>query len=158
GLLGKTVKTAVACLAALTIAAMPASSPGQERSAPPMDEAIERQPYRILFYLGCDPFARIDERLRIELLRRWQVLARRFVGAPWVVTLAEPGSPLGNVVLEAADPAAFAGLGQFDKVWVARVTRSEVDSTLALSGREYDSVTRRVGPLQRRTIPSLSDA
>jgi hypothetical protein len=111
-----------------------------------------------LFYLGCDADARIDEGLRVELLRRWQVLARRFVGAPWVVTLAEPGSSLGNIDLEAAEPASFAGLEQYDKVWVVRITRPDADSSLVLSGREYDVVTRRVGPLQRRSLPSLGDA
>ncbi len=108
--------------------------------------------------MGCDPKACIDEGLRVELLHRWQVLARRFVGAPWVVTLAEPGSPLGNVDLGSTEPAAFAGIASYDKVWVARITRSDVDSSLILSGREYDAVTRRVGPLQSRSVPSLGDA
>ncbi len=149
---------AVALVIGSLMVSLPPPSRGQDHSAPSVGEAIERQPYRILFYLGCDPSARIDEALRVELLRRWQVLARRFVGAPWVVTLAEAGSPLGRVDLEAADPASFVGLGSYDKVWVVRITRSESDSGLVLSGREYDAVTRRVGPLQRRGLPSLGDA
>jgi len=136
----------------------PAPTRGQDVSAPPVGEAIERQPYRILFYLGCDPSARIDEELRVELLRRWQVLARRFVGAPWVVTLAERGSPLGRIDVEAALPTDFAGLGAYDKVWVVFINRSESESALVLSGREYDAVTRRIGPLQRRALPALGDA
>jgi hypothetical protein len=152
------LRIAVGCVFALLFAALPPSAPAQDRAGPPLDEAVERQPYRILFYLGCDRSARIDEELRVELLRRWQVLARRFVGAPWVVTLAEPGSPLGNVDLETADPAAFAGIAPYEKIWVMRITRSDVDSSLVISGREYDTVTRRVGPLQRRALPSLSDA
>ncbi|MGO9916757.1 MAG: hypothetical protein ACLQIB_18920 [Isosphaeraceae bacterium] len=149
---------AVALLVASLIVVLPGTLRAQERAAPRVDEAIERQPYRILFHLGCDPGARIDEGLRVELLRRWQVLARRFVGAPWVVTIAEPASSLGSVDLEAADPASFAGVGAYDKVWVVRITRSAFDSGLVLSGREYDAVTRRVGPLQRRGLPSLGDA
>jgi hypothetical protein len=145
-------------LGGLFTAMLPAPAQGQDRPAPPVDEAIERQPYRILFYLGCDPSARIDEELRVELLRRWQVLSRRFVGAPWVVTLAERGSSLGRVDLEANNPAAFAGLGPYDKIWVVRINQPDSDSGLLLSGREYDSVTRRVGPLQRRGLQSLADA
>jgi len=149
---------ALALAISVFILALPASLHGQDRSAPKVDEAIERQPYRILFHLGCDPPARIDEGLRVALLRHWHVLARRFVGAPWVVTLAEPGSSLASIDLEAAAPAAFANVGSYDKVWVVRITRSESDSGLVLSGREYDAVTRRVGPLQRRGLPSLGDA
>jgi hypothetical protein len=142
----------------LLLPGLPVQMSAQEPASPPVDEAIERQPYRILFYLGCGPSARIDETLRVELLKRWQVLARRFVGAPWVTTLAERNSALGNVDLIATEPAVFAGVGDYDKVWVVRITRSDGDSSLVLSGREYDAVTRRVGPLQRRSLPSLDDA
>ena len=42
---------------------------------------------------GLIPSARIDEATGAALIRDWQVLVRRFVGAPWVVTIADPPKP-----------------------------------------------------------------
>ena len=47
---------------------------------------------------------------RADLLREWQVLVRRFIGAPWVVSIADPSSPLANLDLEALEPEAFCEL------------------------------------------------
>ena len=127
-------------------------------SSSPETEAIERRPYRISFHIGFDPSARIDEAKRAALIRDWQVMARRFIGAPWVVTIADPSSPLTNFELDALEPDAFASDATFDKVWVVRVARIESGSGLVFTGREYDTATRRLGPLQLRLVPALSDA
>jgi len=121
-------------------------------------EPIERRPYRISLHMGFDPSARIDELKRADLIREWQILVRRFIGAPWVVTIADPPYPLANLELDSLDPSDFGSVGTFDKVWVVRVARSESDSVLVFRGREYDASTRQVGPLQVRAVSALSDA
>ncbi len=84
------------------------------RAAP--KEPIEHRPYRISFHLGCDPAARFDELRRAELLREWQVLVRRFIGTPWVLSIAASSSPLCARDPATVDNAAFAGFTDFDKV------------------------------------------
>jgi hypothetical protein len=121
-------------------------------------EAVERQPYRISLHIGFDPLARIDEAKSAALIREWQVLVRRFIGAPWVVTIAGPSSPLSNVQVETLEPDAIVNVGPFDKVWVMRIAPQDTGSGLVFAGREYDSATRRLGPLQVRIVPALSDA
>jgi hypothetical protein len=121
-------------------------------------EAVERQPYRISLHIGFDPLARIDEAKSAALIREWQVLVRRFIGAPWVVTIAGPSSPLSNVQVETLEPDAIVNVGPFDKVWVMRIAPQDTGSGLVFTGREYDSATRRLGPLQVRIVPALSDA
>jgi hypothetical protein len=148
---------------ALSLLAVPRSF-AQEPNPPAAKEAaseapaIERRPYRISLHIGFDPLARIDQAKSRALIREWQVLARRFVGSPWVVTIAEAGSPLNYAELDSLDPAAFASMTTFDKVWVMRIAKSEPGSGLAFSGREYDTATRRLGPLQARAVLALSDA
>jgi hypothetical protein len=152
----------VLCLAAeVTILIAPracARQPAPVASHAPAAESIDRRPYRISLHIGFDPSARIDLAKRASLIRDWQVLARRFIGAPWVVTIAEPASPLTNFELDSLEPDAFASLATFDKVWVVRVARSNESPGLVFSGREYDTATRRLGPLQLRLVPGLSDA
>jgi hypothetical protein len=119
---------------------------------------MERQPYRIALHFACHPSSRIDEARRSDLLREWQVLVRRFVGTPWVISLAPPSSPLLALDLEDPDPAAFANVGEFDKVWLVNAERPDAGTDLVFSGREYDTATRRMGPLQRRTVEAEGDA
>ena len=121
-------------------------------------EPVERRPYRISLHIGFDPIARIDDAKRAALIREWQVLVRRFIGAPWVVTIAEPSSPLCNMEVDALEPDAFVSVASFDKVWVMRIAAQDTGSGLVFTGREYDSATRRLGPLQLRVVPALSDA
>jgi hypothetical protein len=138
-----------------------AQTPADSRDsapAPAPAEAIERRPYRISLYLTFDPSARIDLARRADLLREWQVLVRRFIGAPWVVSIAEPSGALTNDDLESLAPGAFAGTGAFDKVWVVRVAASESGAGLVVTGREFDAATKLVGPLQQKRVPSLADA
>jgi hypothetical protein len=118
---------------------------------------IERQPYKILVNLVCDPSARIDGARRASLVREWQVLVHRFIGSPWVVSLAPDSSPLSNLDVDTLKPDAFANVGPFDKVWLIRIAHAEAGSGLVFKGREYDSTTRGLGTLQRRSVPSLAN-
>ncbi|MFI5458756.1 MAG: hypothetical protein ACHRXM_25290 [Isosphaerales bacterium] len=120
-------------------------------------EPIELRPYRISVQLSCDRSSRIDLARRADLLRDWQILVRRFIGTPWILSIEEAASPLANLDLEGLEPEAFSGSSSFDKVWLVRITRSESEWTLNLAGREYDTATRRLGPLQRRTVQSPGD-
>jgi len=120
-------------------------------------EPIELRPYRISVQLSCDRSSRIDQARRADLLRDWQILVRRFIGTPWILSIEEAGSPLAHLDLEGLELEAFSGSSSFDKVWLVRITRSESEWTLNLAGREYDTATRRLGPLQRRTVQSPGD-
>jgi hypothetical protein len=148
-------------ISASALALPPGRTYAQETPNPPANptprEAIERRPYRISVHLSCDPSARIDDARRGLLLHDWQILTRRFIGPPWVLSIAEAASPLVNLELEGLDPEAFSSFASFDKVWVIRLDRSESGWTLDLAGREYDTATRRLGPLQRRTIQWSGD-
>ncbi len=141
------------------------------RDASPPDstaaEPAERQPYRIVFHFACHPSSRIDPARRADLLRDWQVMVRRFVGAPWVVTVAPPSGPVLDIDLEGLEKAtpvqaaAFekaVNSGSYDKVWVVHADRNESGIGIVLTGREYDTATRRLGPLQRRAVEVLVDA
>ena len=110
----------------------------------PKAEPIDRQPYRIQVHLGTDPETRIDRRRREALTADWLALVDRFVGTPWDVAVAEPGSALANLPLESLDAAAFAEnkADGFDKVWVLQVGRE--GAGFSLSGREFDAATGRV--------------
>ena len=121
-------------------------------------EPLERQPYRISFHFECHPDSRIDEARRSSWLHDWQVLARRFVGAPWSISLASPSSPLLGLDLENPDPSVFTNVGAYDKLWIVQVDGAESGSGLSLTGREYDVATRRLGPLLRRKVESFGDA
>ncbi len=130
-------------------------------------DVIERQPYRIVFHLACHPSSRIDATRRAALVRDWQILVRRFVGTPWIVTIAPPSSPvldLDLAGLEKATPAQAASFekavnaGAYDKVWVIHADGSETGPGVAFTGREYDTATRRLGPLQRHSVEVYSDA
>jgi hypothetical protein len=147
--------------AVLTVVIAPgayAQQPAPAASHSPAAESIDRRPYRISLHIGFDPSARIDLAKRAGLIRDWQVLVRRFIGAPWVVTIAEPSSALPEFELDSLEPDAFASVATFDKVWVVRVARSDAGPGLVFRGREYDTATRRLGPIQLRLVPALSDA
>jgi hypothetical protein len=137
------------------------------RPASTAAEPIERQPYRIVFHFACRPSSRIDAARRADLLRDWQVMVRRFVGVPWAVSVASPSGPVLDVDLEAlekatpAQAAAFekaVNAGSYDKVWVVHADRPDSGAGVVFTGREYDTATRRLGPLQRRRVDVFADA
>ncbi len=150
----------LAALLWLVVAGAPAAiaappAPDTKSSA---TEPIERRPYRISLCLSFDPSARIDEARRAALLRDWQILVRRFIGGPWIVAIADPGNSLENIDLDALEPASFASLGSFDKIWAVRVRASETAAGLVFAGREFDAATRTVGPLQELAVAAMPDA
>jgi hypothetical protein len=66
--------------------------------------------------------------------------------------------------LERATPAQAAAFekavnaASYDKVWVVHADRPDPARGVVFTGREYDTATRRLGPLQRRTVDVLADA
>ena len=121
-------------------------------------EAVERRPYRISLHIGFDPNTRIDEARSCcpdpGVASPRATIHRR----PWAVTIAGPSTPLSNVQVDILEPDAFVSVGPFDKVWVMRIASEGTGSGLVFTGREYDSATRRLGPLQHRVVPAVSDA
>ncbi len=133
--------------------------PHTRAALPAASEAIDRQPYRIELHLSLDPSARIDLRRRAALLKEWQALVHRFVGPPWIVTTALQPSPLASGNLESLEASSFSGFDpSFDKVWLVRVSAEADTSALRFTGREYDTATRRLGPLQEHTAFVFADA
>ena len=128
----------------------PAATPGTAKTpAAAVPEAIDRQPYRIALHLALDPSARIDEARRPALLKQWLALVHRFVGPPWIVTIASPPSPLASGNLEALEASSFATFDpSFDKIWLVRISDGGSSGGLVFTGREYDTATRWLGPLQ----------
>ncbi len=132
----------------------PAAGPGKSAEAVP----IERQPYRIALHLVADPDTRIDGALQDQLVQHWRALVHRFIGPAWTIEVAEPPSPLvGNGLgrLKAEDLTGFDPV--FDKIWLVWISRDPKDSSLVFTGREYDSATRWLGPLQSRKATSPRD-
>jgi hypothetical protein len=151
--IGRSVHLALGFL--LTLAASLAVQ-AADRPAPASSEPIDRLPYKIAVHLIIEPETRIDSRGRARLLGDWQALVRRFVGAPWDLTIADDEGPLSTLPAGSLTPEAFAGSAEgFDKVWAIRVGRE--GPGCVLEGREYDSATRRLGPLQRRAVPAIPD-
>jgi hypothetical protein len=94
-------------------------------------------------------------------------MVRRFVGVPWAVSIAPPSGPVLDIDLEGlekATPAQAAAFektveaSSYDKVWVVHADRSESGVGVMFTGREYDTATRRLGPLQRRSVEVFADA
>ncbi len=123
--------------------------------APP--KAIESQPYKVAVSLCCAPGARIDELGRERLLRDWQNLLRRFVGAPWNVMVEPAASPLALLDPDDVKGEAFAKYANNDKVWLIRL-QPGAEEGLVFVGREYDVATRRLGSLLVHPIADWEDA
>ncbi len=137
----------------------PAAAAAPVDPATPATEAIDHQPYRIELHLAFDPSARIDHARRAALLKQWQAQVRRFVGPPWIITIATPPSPLASGNLETLEAAACSRFNPAsDKIWLVRISAARPASGLVFTGREYDTTTRRLGPLQDHTAFVLADA
>ncbi len=138
----------------LMLMAAAASTTAAEKPAPVTP--IDRQPYAIKAYLAIDPDARIDTQGRAVLVRRWAKLVDRFVGAPWDLSIVAEEGPLTTLPLDALLPATFDDASEGgDKVWALRIVGE--GSGLALSGREFDTATGRLGPIHRRSAPYRPD-
>ena len=93
------------------------------------------------------------------MLKQWQAQVRRFVGPPWIITIAVTPSPLASGNLETLEAEAFSRFDPtFDKIWLVRISAASPASGLVFTGREYDTATRRLGPLQEHTAFVLADA
>lgn len=124
----------------------------------PAKLAIDRQPYRIKAVFAYDPASRFDTARREALTHDWMTLVKRFVGTPWQVTIAEndPLSSLASAPEHLVVESIAAGSDRFDKVWMIAV-RGE-GAGLSFTGREFDVITSRIGPLQRLVAPVVRDA
>ncbi len=124
----------------------------------PAKSPIEREPYRIKVVFAYNPAARLDAARRETLTRDWLTMVRRFVGAPWKITIPQndPLSPLASDPDRLTPEPLAAGSEGFDKVWMIAV-RGE-GSGLTFVGREFDSATGRIGALQRLSAPVIRDA
>ncbi len=124
----------------------------------PAPVPLDRQPYRIHVLLSSHPTARIDAPRRETLVSDWLTLTHRFVGAPWIVEVAdESASAAAATGVATLTPAELRDASQgFDKVWVVRVDGE--GAGLAFVGREFDVTTGRLGPLQRRVASVTRDA
>ena len=92
------------------------------------------------------------------MLKQWQAQVRRFVGPPWNIVVATPPSPLASGNLETLGAEACSRFDPaFDKIWLVRISAAPA-SGLVFVGREYDTATRRLGPLQEHTAFVLADA
>jgi hypothetical protein len=120
-------------------------------------ESLDRRPYKIRAWVAVDPRARLDEVGRDRLISGWQGLVRRFVGAPWDLEVAAGDGPLATETLEALKPSQVAPLAaDCDKAWIIQIEAE--DMGFAFTAREYDVVTRRLGPACRRPAPFPADA
>ncbi|WP_165219310.1 hypothetical protein [Aquisphaera insulae] len=158
-----TVLHAVAAIFLLIVAApriRGEESPAPAKpSAAAASEPIDRQPYRIDLHLAIDPSARIDRGGRTRLIREWQALVHRFVGPPWLVSVAPKPSPLADGDMEDLDGETLANLGaSADKIWLVRISAAQGHSGLSFRGREYDTATRRLGPIQEARATVVGDA
>ena len=87
-------------------------------------------------------------------------MVRRFVGAPWIVSIAPPSSPVLDLDLEGLEKATArpgrrvreGGERRLVRQGLGRPRRSTRcrAAGVVFTGREYDTATRRLGPLQRR--------
>ncbi len=85
-------------------------------------------------------------------------LIRRFVGAPWVIEVADESESAATAtgVASLVPGDLLAASKGFDKVWVVRIVGE--GSGLAFIGRELDTTTGRLGPLQHRVAAVVRDA
>lgn len=142
-------------LAGLLVAVAPVGT-ARGAPAPPATGGIGQEPYRIEAHVNVLPATRIDARGREVLLATWRTLVQRFVGAPWELTIAEEGSADPATPLEAFRAEDFAPPpADRDKVWMIRVDRD--GAGYALSGREFDVLCNRLGPIRRLSVPVVAD-
>ncbi|SIN82400.1 hypothetical protein SAMN05444166_1115 [Singulisphaera sp. GP187] len=149
----RTLAIAITIALALTLAiGAKASGAPADKSEPP----TERLPYRIEASIRIDPKTRIDARSRDRLFTDWLALVHRFVGAPWDLTIAKDSAADFAAPLESLDPKSFASIStDRDKVWVIRLEPAKAG--YALSGREFDVSTGRLGPTLQQSVPIVDD-
>jgi hypothetical protein len=117
---------------------------------------IDRRPYKIEAQITVAPDARIDAEGCAQLLATWKTFVRRFVGAPWELSIVEGDGLFAGKEIEDLDADAFAKIPNgFDKVWVIRINGGP--SGYEFTGREYDATVRRLGQVHRESAPFVLD-
>ena len=129
----------------------------RRRRRPP--EPIERQPYRIVLPLRAVIRRRGSTRrggpTGCATGRCWSVGSWGLPGSSRSRPRRAPCWTWISQGLEKATPAQAAAFekavnaGSYDKVWVVHADEPETGPGVVFSGREYDTATRRLGPLQR---------
>ncbi len=91
-------------------------------------------------------------------MSEFDTLTRRFVGRPWQVEhAAEDADPTLALDLDKLDSDALLARAKgVDKLWLIRVDAE--GPGYVYTGREFDVATHRIGSLQRRSAPIISDA
>ncbi|WP_406699926.1 hypothetical protein V5E97_13870 [Singulisphaera sp. Ch08] len=151
------VRTGPVVIATLALALVMALG-GEASGAPSakIEPPTEGLPYRIEASIRIDPKTRIDARSRDRLFAEWLALVHRFVGAPWDLTVAKDQATQFAGDLDSLDAKNFASVSaERDKVWVIRL--EQVKAGYALSGREFDVSTGRLGPTFQRAVPIVED-
>lgn len=141
-------------------AAVPKATPTSKAKADPKLSAEEfgARPYKIRAWVAIDPRARIDARGREALVSSWLAMARRFVGPPWEIEVAEgPGPLLGGEVDGVQADAVEAAAKGVDKAWLLAIGPDGKDGYV-LAGREFDVATLRLNPTLRHLAPHPADA
>jgi len=137
-----------------------AGAPAPEAGAVIKPAAVDlgSRPYSILAWVVVDPRARIDAQGRAILIETWRSLARRFVGPPWQLEVADGPGPLlgGDLDHASADAIAAAAPGR-DKAWLIVIGPDGGDG-FALAGREFDATTLRLGQVTRHHVTFPADA
>jgi hypothetical protein len=128
---------------------------GDEKATAANDPG-DRLPYKIAAHVAIAPEARIDARGREQLLSAWRGLVHRFVGPPWDLSIAEGDRFVAGLDLAALEPGMLTEVSRdVDKVWLIQVGR--VGPDLLLVGREFDTLTGRLGPTYRRPARIAAD-
>ena len=141
----------IALLVALLVGPLAGFAPADE---PP----IALRPYAIRAWVAINPSTRLDARGRADLVADWLALVRRFVGAPWIVEVAEGEGPLARRDIDALDDSALGALAEtVDKGWAIRI-EPDGRGGFRFLGREFDVLTGHWGPPRLRSAPYPADA
>ncbi|CAN5905518.1 hypothetical protein BH23PLA1_BH23PLA1_09720 [soil metagenome] len=129
------------------------------RADDPEPPPLPERPYEIRAWISVDPSARLAPGHREALIDDWESLVRRFIGTPWRLEVADDDGPLLGLDLDAIDLDTIAeAVEKADKGWLIRIERTGGNQAgLTLSGREFDSATRQLGPIHRQSAPFPKD-
>ena len=138
---------------ALTWLALPAA-----RAQPPASKPapIDRKPYAIRVLIDFEAGARVDRARRSAILGDWSELARRFIGEPWSLDIADDLGPFPALAIEElkAEDLKVAS-EKVDKVWAIRVKPR--GAGFWIEGRELDVATGWLGEVHAREVAHPSD-
>lgn len=138
--------------------AKPEPEPAAAPAATLAELPLERRPYRIRAWVDVDRQSRLDARGREGLFHEWLTLVRRFVGAPWELSIADESGPLLGRTPDQLQAEDFAPLAdESDKLWAIQIG-SNGRGGYVLSGRSFDVRTGLVGAVQQLEAPHPRDS